>query len=337
MSAEWVEQPVPDNQGIPGKTLAAQREAMGWTVEQVADQLKLAVRQVIALEQGDYANLPGPAVVRGFIRAYAKVVKLDAAPLVAQIALDTPAASDATLTTVRRDRPASFSQVRFPTNGKRASKLPLVLISVAVLAIGGAGAAWKLNLIPESLLGHAAPAAAPAAPAAPNPQMTVVPMPASTQPVSAQPEAAAKPADALPPVISNSVPLISVPPPAPSASQPPGMNSPAGLTPAGVAGVSGVAPAPAKALAPAPLAASATAPNTLVLAVHEDSWVEVRPAKGRALFSRLVKGGTIETVTVDQPVTLIVGKPSAVDATLRGKAVPLPAVQGGRVARVQLQ
>ena len=58
---------------------------MGWTVEQVADQLKLAVRQVVALEQGDYANLPGPAVVRGFVRAYAKVVKLDAAPLVAEI------------------------------------------------------------------------------------------------------------------------------------------------------------------------------------------------------------------------------------------------------------
>lgn len=326
MSAEWVEQPVPDNQGIPGKTLAAQREAMGWTVEQVADQLKLAVRQVVALEQGDYANLPGPAVVRGFIRAYAKVVKVDAAPLVAQIALDTPAASDATLTTVRRDKPASFSQVRFPTHGKRASKLPLVLIAVALLVVGGAAAAWKLKLIPESLLGSSAPAAAPAAASA---QLTVVPEPAAMAPAGAQPEAPAKPADALPPVISNSVPLISVPPPAPA----PGINAPAGLTPAGVAGV---APAPAK-IVLAPAVAPAAASNALVLAVHEDSWIEVRPAKGRALFSRLVKGGTIETISVSEPVTLIVGKPSAVDATLRGTAVALPAVPGGRVARVQLQ
>ena len=52
MSAERVDQPVP-NHGIPGKTLAAEREALGWTVEQVADQLKLAVRQVVALEEGD--------------------------------------------------------------------------------------------------------------------------------------------------------------------------------------------------------------------------------------------------------------------------------------------
>ena len=51
----------------------------------------------------------------------------------------------------------------------------------------------------------------------------------------------------------------------------------------------------------------------------------------------MVKGGTIETITVAEPATLIVGKPSAVDATLRGVAVPLPSTPGGRVARVPLQ
>jgi cytoskeleton protein RodZ len=55
MSSERADQPAtPDNQppvhGVPGQVLAAQREAMGWSVEQVADQLKLAVRQVLALE-----------------------------------------------------------------------------------------------------------------------------------------------------------------------------------------------------------------------------------------------------------------------------------------------
>lgn len=64
---EQADQPAtPGNQpGIPGKTLQSQREAMGWSVEQVADQLKLAPRQVVALEAGDYASLPSPAVTRG--------------------------------------------------------------------------------------------------------------------------------------------------------------------------------------------------------------------------------------------------------------------------------
>ncbi len=330
MSAEWADQPVPDNHGIPGKTLAAQREAMGWTVEQVADQLKLAVRQVIALEQGDYANLPGPAVVRGFVRAYAKVVKLDAAPLVAQIALDTPAPNDATSTTVRRDKPASFSQVRFPTNGKRASKLPLVLVGVAVLLGGALAFAWHKGMIPESLLEHSAPAASASASASASAdsRMTVLPQPIQDKPVAAtsDPAAGAKPAEELRPVISNSVPLISVPPVTQPNTTAAGAGSPAGIAPAGVA------PAAVAAAAPA-----AAASDALVLVVREDSWVEVRPAKGRALFSGLVKGGKTETINVTEPVTLIVGKPSAVDATLRGAALALPAAPGGKTARVNIQ
>ncbi len=327
MSAERVDQPVPDNHGIPGKTLAAQREAMGWTVEQVADQLKLAVRQVQALEEGDYANLPPPAVVRGFVRAYAKVVKLDAAPLVAQIALDSPA-PDTSPTVIRRDKPTSFSQTRFPSNGKRASKLPLGLIAGVVLVIGAAAAAWQFGVVPSALLGGAAPA--PAAGPAADATVTVLPPPIQTQAVPDGPVAPleAKPADAHPPVINNAVPLISVPPVTTPGAAPGALNTPAGVTPA----------APNAAAAPAAGAAVAAAPNALILSVREDSWIEVRPVKkGRPLFSGMVKGGTIETITVAEPATLIVGKPTAVDATLRGVAVPLPATPGGRVARVPLQ
>ncbi len=331
MSAERVDQPVPDNQGIPGKTLAAQREAMGWTVEQVADQLKLAVRQVQALEEGDYANLPPPAVVRGFVRAYAKVVKLDAAPLVAQIAQDN-VAPDTSPSVVRRDKPTSFSQSRFPSNGKRASKLPLGLIAGAVLVIGAAVAAWQFGLVPGALLGGAVPGASTAATPA-DATVTVLPPPIQTQmlPNGADAPLEAKPAEAHPPVINNAVPLISVPPvTTPGAA--PGAATTSANTPAGIA------PAVPAVPSAVPAAAAGGAPNALIVSVREDSWIEVRPLKkGRPLFAGMVKGGTIETITVAEPATLIVGKPSAVDATLRGVAVALPATPGGRVARVKLQ
>ena len=110
---------------------------------------------------------------------------------------------------------------------------------------------------------------------------------------------------------------------------PPGAGSPAGAPPAGVTPGTAPAAAPA-AVAPAPS-------DALVLTVREDSWIEVRPAKGRALFSRMVKGGQIETVTVTGPVTLIVGKPSAVDATLRGQPVVMPPSSGKRVVRIPLK
>jgi cytoskeleton protein RodZ len=340
MSSEWAEQAAagansnPANHGLPGKALAAQREAMGWTVEQVADQLKMAVRQVTALEAGDYANLPGPAVVRGFVRAYAKVVKLDPAPLVAMIALDTPELTEpGNRSNVRRDKPATFSEVRFPTNGKRSS-LPLGLIGAAVLVVAAAAGAWQFGLVPPALLGGVSQGA-PAAASGSQASVTVLPAPLVGDKPAASAGAAAplettlvKP-DERKPVIATTPPLVSVLPPAGSAA------ATTGATP-----VAGTAPAAAPA-AGAATAATVTAPaaapgsNPLVLNVRDDSWIEVRRAKGGPLLSRLVKAGTVETVDITEPVTLVVGKPGGVTATLRGEAVALP--DNGRAAKVKLK
>ncbi|NHZ41251.1 helix-turn-helix domain-containing protein [Massilia aquatica] len=325
MSSEWAEQAAAGananaaNHGLPGKTLAAQREAMGWSVEQVADQLKMAVRQVTALEAGDYANLPGPAVVRGFVRAYAKVVKLDAAPLVAMISLETPELTEPGRS-VRRDKPATFSEVRFPTNGKRSS-LPLGLIGAAVLVIAAAAGAWQFGLVPSSLLGSSSQGT-PAAAAGSQASVTVLAAPlVGDKPagVAAPLETTLVKPDDRKPVIAPAPPLVSVLPP------PGSTPSPTVATP-----VAGAAATP-----PAAAAAAAPASNPLVINVREDSWVEVRRARGAPLLSRLVKAGTVETFDITEPVTLVVGKPGGVSATLRGEAVSLP--DNGRAAKVKLK
>lgn len=336
MSSERAEEPTtPASQHeIPGKVLAAQREAMGWTVEQVADQLKLAVRQVVALEAGDYASLPSPAVTRGFVRAYAKLMKLDPAPLVAQIAIDTPAPVEANPAAVRRPSPASFSQAKFPSHGKRSS-LPLGWIAGAVAVAAVAGAAWHFGLIPGGQHAESGSVAKPE-----------VAHGASADTVNgSSTETLQNPA----------VPLISVPGPASSQAEAPAaapgavVNAPAttatGAPPtAGSAAQLSTPPAnPATTQAPAAAAPAAAAPagagaNALVLNVREDSWIEVRPAKGGApLISRLVKAGSTETVPVEQPVRVTVGNPGGVSATLRGAAVALPPVPGKTLSRVNLQ
>ena len=66
---------------LPGPQLAAAREACGFSVADVARQLKLAPWQVEALETGNYARMPGTVFVRGFIRNYARLLKLDPAAL----------------------------------------------------------------------------------------------------------------------------------------------------------------------------------------------------------------------------------------------------------------
>jgi cytoskeleton protein RodZ len=64
-----------------GRILAQAREKAGLSCEEVATRLRLTSRQVEALESGNMEALPGPAFVRGFIRNYAKLLQIDAQPL----------------------------------------------------------------------------------------------------------------------------------------------------------------------------------------------------------------------------------------------------------------
>lgn len=329
MTSERTEQGATSNQhhSQPGATLAAQRQALGWTVEQVAEQLKLAVRQVVAIEAGDYAALPSPAVTRGFIRAYAKILRLDPAPLVAMAPADNPVPADAG-GAVRRDRPTSFSHSRYPTHGKRAS-LPLAWIAGVVAVAAAGAAAWHFGLV--SMPGGDTPATADAV--------------LGSTPVGAAGAAAGTAADT---VHNPTVPLISVPAPADAGT---GTGTGTGGTAATGAAATPAAPAAttpavpgaattAAALATAPAATPVATPagaNTLVLDVREDSWIEVRPQGGKALISRLVRAGSTETVDVPGTATLVVGNPAGVSATLRGAALALPPVPGKTISRVTLK
>ena len=65
----------------PGVRLRRAREARGESVHEAAFAIKLSPRQIEALENDDFAALPGMAFVRGFARNYARYLGLDAAPL----------------------------------------------------------------------------------------------------------------------------------------------------------------------------------------------------------------------------------------------------------------
>ncbi|MGZ3183458.1 MAG: helix-turn-helix domain-containing protein [Telluria sp.] len=306
--------------GVPGEQLKAAREAMGLSVEQIADQLKMHPRQVVAIEAGDYAALPPSAVVRGFVRAYAKVVRLDATPLVAQIPVDAAAAAADASAGMRRATPASFSESRFPLGHKR-SRFPLLPVAAGVVIVGALAAAWALGLLPVRPHTEKTEAVAPAAtpvtpPAVQNPAATTPGTVTAAAPTAAGTEGVVVP--------SATTPLVSVPP--------------AGAEPQAAAPSAGAAVAPVSA-APVPSTQPPAAPgstNTLVLNVKEDSWIQVKPENGKSLFSGLVKAGSTETVEISGPVVLVVGNPAGVSATLRNVPVELPPTKGV-VARVNLK
>ena len=61
------------------------REAMKLDINQVADATKLKTDQIRALEQGNYESFSASVYLRGSIRTYAKLVKLDPVKLIAQL------------------------------------------------------------------------------------------------------------------------------------------------------------------------------------------------------------------------------------------------------------
>lgn len=60
-----------------GSLLSAERKLQSKTVEEVATQLNLSVSQIRAIELDQNEGLPEPTYVRGYIRAYAKLLGLD--------------------------------------------------------------------------------------------------------------------------------------------------------------------------------------------------------------------------------------------------------------------
>jgi cytoskeleton protein RodZ len=70
-----------DSRPGAGAVLREARERMGMSVEEVALRLKFAPRQIVALEEENFSQLPEPAFVRGFVRSYARLMQIEAEPL----------------------------------------------------------------------------------------------------------------------------------------------------------------------------------------------------------------------------------------------------------------
>jgi cytoskeleton protein RodZ len=65
-----------------GAALRVARERMALSLGDAARHLRLSVRQVEAIEAGDFARLPREPFLSGFVRNYARLVQIDPEPLV---------------------------------------------------------------------------------------------------------------------------------------------------------------------------------------------------------------------------------------------------------------
>ena len=76
-----VDDMVVNNTDKPGAILALLREQKGYTVSYVANKLHLRVRMIELLEADKYTQLPEVVFIKGYLRAYAKLLDLPVEPL----------------------------------------------------------------------------------------------------------------------------------------------------------------------------------------------------------------------------------------------------------------
>lgn len=67
----------------PGMQLASLRQQKGYTLEYVANKLHLRVRIIELIEAGDFKLLPEPVFVKGYLRAYSKLLGVSPDPFLA--------------------------------------------------------------------------------------------------------------------------------------------------------------------------------------------------------------------------------------------------------------
>ncbi len=65
--------------------LRSAREARGLSIHQVADVTKMRTDHIRALEVGEYETFVAPVYIRGFVRTYAALLKLDVAAVMAEL------------------------------------------------------------------------------------------------------------------------------------------------------------------------------------------------------------------------------------------------------------
>lgn len=267
------DQSVPEP-GTPGRILAAARVARGLTVTEIALRLKFSPKQIEALEADRYDALAGPAFVRGMVRAYAKLVGVDADALVAQLRASPLTAAGPTVT-----GPKSMG-VKIPRQARRGSLVYVALSVLVVLAVGGVVLEWLLRPVEPPRVATAKPVAPP-------------------EPVYRAPQAPAVAVPAAP---------VAEPAAAPVAE-----------------------PAPASRSIETVLSA-----KRIELDFNRESWVEIRDAEGRIVFSQLNPPGTRRKVEGVAPFSLVIGNAHGVKLRYNESDVDLAPFTRTDVARLTL-
>jgi cytoskeleton protein RodZ len=292
-----------------GDMLREAREAHGLHIEMVAAALKVPPQKLIALEADDIASLPDPVFARALASSVCRALRIDPAPVLAKL----PGAQRAALAVADRTLKSNIVSGTPRWNGGRSSGLPsrALLTVVGLLLVGAAVLFW----LPQSVFDQVGASVSRWTSRGDGDASAVAEGPA------------AAPASGGSSVVVESAPVSPVAPPTSAAPAAPGAPSVAALQ-AGSA----------TAAAPAAVAAAPASSQQLVFVAREECWITVTEAGGKQLLRRSLQAGETVALSGTLPLSVVVGRASAVDVQVHGKPYDLkPVTRGGGVARFEVK
>src|SRR5262245_8048857 len=268
-----------DRPGDFGTKLRDARERKGVSLRQIANQTKISVAALEALERNDISRLPGGIFSRAFVRSYAIEVGLDPETTIQEFIAQFPHDS------VTAGHPTS-EQIEDYEALESDRRMASTVLWILAISIPLAGAVVYFSMASR----HAA-IAPPAAPAS---------APATTE-IKSEPTADSAAAPVVP-ATTDAAPTAATVPAVPSTTS--RTNAPPPIAPAAAAAAPAGAEAPADRL-------------TIELSARRPVWVSAT-VDGQRTISRLLQVGEKQTAEIKHEMVITAGDASALSLTLNG-------------------
>lgn len=292
-----------------GTILAAARERVGLSQQQAADELYMTLGKVRALENDEFERLHSDTFIRGYLRAYANLLKIDVEQVLAAYERHTQQTGAHAHPSPKSDEPSGNKMWLF---------VGVVLLALLVL--------W---LISVWFLDNKKTAQYPLSSGLSSPE---------SLPVSVLPAAASSSVAQSSDVQSSNVQSSDAQDSGQSSA---GVSSVSGQVQA--ASSAALAPVANQAAvetfaASSPLSASQSslALDQLHFVFSDECWLEVSDSRGDVLATELQRPGSSLTVTGRAPFDVKLGNAPAVSLTLNGKPVTIETLHGTQVLTLKL-
>ena len=308
-----------------GAVIQAARLAKNMTQQDVSNALRFSVKQIDALENNAFDLLPDAMITRGFIRNYARLLEVDAEPLLASYRASVATETDKVIAVKSSMPPVQLSKDTQPW-------FKYILASILVLIFL---LAWLFYVEYTPKQVAAVPEKAP----------EVIPetAPAVTQPLpeialpAAQREADAEMAAANLAEGANTADVQVTEPKSPNASAASAPLAHAESKPAVQSAQQPQAVQKSQVVQQPQAPVAAGVAKSLGLAFTAQTWVSVTDKSGKVVYEKMSHSGDKDTVNGIPPFRLVIGNASATKLSFGGKDVDLTAYTNNNVARITLE